>query len=188
MKLKRLGVLAVSLALAFSLALPAQAVSTFTDVPESYWGYTDIMSMYSRGYAKGYGDGTFKPDGKMTAAETLLFCARATGVNSATQEKISADRKEEMEAIIPTEIQSWANKEMAVAVDTGVLSTAELEALARAGALTKTITRENICMYCLYIITFLHTFISATIPSVCSNAASFRYPIRRGKVHKRSIR
>ncbi|MDD5938178.1 MAG: S-layer homology domain-containing protein [Clostridiales bacterium] len=147
MKLKRLGVLAVSLALAFSLALPAQAVSTFTDVPESYWGYTDIMSMYSRGYAKGYGDGTFKPDGKMTAAETLLFCARATGVNSATQEKISADRKEEMEAIIPTEIQSWANKEMAVAVETGVLSTAELEALARAGALTKTITRENICMY-----------------------------------------
>ena len=85
MKLKRLGALATTLALTLSMtALPAAAIE-FTDVPSTYWGYSDISKMSNQGYAKGYEDGTFKPEGKMTAADTLLFCARATGVESSTQ-------------------------------------------------------------------------------------------------------
>ena len=83
MKLKRLGALALTLALTLSLTVPAHA-STFSDV-ETHWARDYISKMATRGYAKGYDDGTFKPDGKMTAAETLLFCARATGLDSATQ-------------------------------------------------------------------------------------------------------
>lgn len=147
MKLKRLGALGVSLALSLSMtALPAQAAG-FNDVPSTFWGYGDITKMADLGYAKGYEDGSFKPNGKMTAAETLLFCARAAGVDTTTQKQIAADRAEEMEEIIPTSMQSWANKEMAVAVEVGVLSLEELSALADGGALAKTITRENICMY-----------------------------------------
>ncbi|MEA4955422.1 MAG: S-layer homology domain-containing protein [Pseudoflavonifractor sp.] len=147
MKLKRFGALAASLALILSLtAVPAAAIE-FTDVPSTYWGYADISKMSNQGYAKGYEDGTFKPDGKMTAAETLLFCARATGVGTSTQAKIAEARADEMKKLLPENMVSWAAKEMAVAVETGVLSLSELDALSQAGALAKTITRENLCMY-----------------------------------------
>ena len=116
MKWKKFGALCTTLALSFSLtAVPAEAAS-FTDVPSTYWGYEDITKMSNLGYAKGYEDGTYKPDGKMTAAETLLFCARATGIDSTTQQRIAEDRAEEMEEILPESMVSWAAKEMAVAV------------------------------------------------------------------------
>lgn len=147
MKLKRFVALTASLALTLSLtAVPAAAI-TFTDVPSTYWGYEDIAKMSNLGYAKGYEDGTFKPDGKMTAAETLLFCARAAGVDTDTQAKIAQARAEEMTQLLPESMISWAAKEMAVAVEAGVLSLSELNALSQAGSLTKTITRENICLY-----------------------------------------
>ncbi len=164
MKLKRLGALTMTLALTLSLwAVPAHAVQ-FTDVPSNFWGYEDITKMANLGYAKGYEDGSFKPNGKMTAAETLLFCARATGIDSSTQAKIAADRKKEMTQILPStsSINIWAAAEMAVAVESGVLSLAELEALSQIDPasvdtsdpgnvpktyLEETMTRENICMY-----------------------------------------
>ena len=158
MKLKRLGSLALTLALTLSLTVPAHA-ATFSDV-ETHWAKDYIAKMANRGYAKGYDDGTFKPDGKMTAAETLLFCARATGLDSATQEEISKARADEMESTLPGSMTSWAGKEMAVAIETGVLSISELEALAQIDPKTvteknpkgrtyleQTITRENLCMY-----------------------------------------
>ena len=159
MKLKRLGALALTLALTLSLAVVPAHAATFSDV-ENHWAKDYISKMANRGYAKGYDDGTFKPDGKMTAAETLLFCARATGLDSTTQEKIAAARAEEMESILPNGMYSWAGKEMAIAIETGVLSISELEALAQTDPKTvteanpkgrayleQTITRENLCMY-----------------------------------------
>lgn len=159
MKLKRIGALALSLALTLSLTVPAHA-ATFTDIADDYWAKDYIAKMANRGYAKGYDDGTFKPEGKMTAAETLLFCARATGIDSATQTKLAEVYAEEMEEILPEGMYSWAGKEMAVAVEAGVLSLTELEALAQTDPKTvtesnpngrtyleQTITRENLCMY-----------------------------------------
>ncbi len=159
MKLKRLGALALTLALTLSLAVVPAHAATFSDV-ENHWAKDYISKMANRGYAKGYDDGTFKPDGKMTAAETLLFCARATGLDSTTQDKIAAARAEEMESILPNGMYSWAGKEMAIAIETGVLSISELEALAQTDPKTvteanpkgrtyleQTITRENLCMY-----------------------------------------
>ena len=161
MKWKRFGAAALSLALTLSLtAVPAHALS-FTDVSTDFWGYEDITKMSNLGYAKGYDDGTFKPNGRMTAAETLLFCARATGVDKTTQAKIAEDRKEEMTEILPrsNNMNVWAAAEMALAVETGVLSISELEALSQVDPKTEnsssgertyleeTMSRENICMY-----------------------------------------
>ncbi len=161
MKLKRFGALALSLALTLSLAVvPARAL-TFSDVDTDFWGYEDITKMSNRGLAKGYDDGTFKPNGRMTAAETLLFCARATGVDTATQAKIAQDRGEEIAEVLPTSnnMNVWATAEMALAVETGVLSVAELEELSQVDPKTRnsttgertyleqTMSREKICMY-----------------------------------------
>lgn len=161
MKLKRFGALALTLALTLSMTVvPARAVE-FSDVTEEFWGYEDITKMSNLGYAKGYDDGTFKPNGRMTAAETLLFCARATGVDSDIQAKIAEARKEEMAETLPkaNNMNVWAAAEMALAVETGVLSISELEALSQVdpktvGAsnkektyLEETMSREKICMY-----------------------------------------
>lgn len=161
MKLRRFGAMMLTLALTLSLAVvPAHAL-TFSDVTEDFWGYEYITKMSNRGLAKGYDDGTFKPNGRMTAAETLLFCARATGVESTTQAKIANDRKEEVAEILPTSnnMNVWAAAEMALAVETGVLTLGELEELSQVDPKTKnaatgertyleeTMSRENICMY-----------------------------------------
>lgn len=169
MKLKRFAALGSTLALTFSLAvLPAQA-ARFTDLVNAngtpHWAAEEINRMADLGYAKGYSDGTYKPDAAMTAAETLLFCSRVAGVDAATKTRIAADRADEMEEVLPkaSNMNVWAAEEMAVAVETGVLSLEELEALAQtdpksvttnaAGVTTsktyleETITRENICMY-----------------------------------------
>ncbi|MCI8473816.1 MAG: hypothetical protein HFF07_00580 [Oscillospiraceae bacterium] len=161
MKLNRFGALALSLALTFSLTTVPARAATFTDVDTDFWGYEDITKMSNQGLAKGYEDGTFKPNGRMTAAETLLFCARATGVDAITQGKIAEARKEEMTETLPTSnnMNVWAAAEMALAVETGVLSLSELEALSQVDPKTEnsasgkrtyleqTMPRESICMY-----------------------------------------
>ena len=161
MKLKRFGALVLSLALTLSLTAVNAHALVFTDVNVDFWGYEDITKMSNLGYVKGYDDGSFKPNGRMTAAETLLFCARATGVESTTQARIAQDRKEEMTVTLPkaNNMNVWAAAEMAVAVETGVLSLSELEELSQVDPKTKgaangektyleeTMSRENICMY-----------------------------------------
>jgi len=139
------------------MVVPAHAAQ-FNDI-ETHWAKSYIEDMARRNLAKGYpdtyhpGEYSFKPEGKMTAAETLLFCARATGLDTYTQDQIARDLESEMD-VLPhdddpntNDMRDWAGREMAVAVETGVLSLAELGALAGSGALSRAITREDICMY-----------------------------------------
>jgi len=44
----------------------------FTDVPASFWAYTDIANLSGLGYVSGYPDGAFMPNNPITRAE---FCA-----------------------------------------------------------------------------------------------------------------
>ena len=170
MKLKRFGAMCLSLALALSLTvIPSHAALEFSDVPEDFWGgqgYRDIKSMAAKGLAKGYEDGTFRPNAKMTAVETLLFCARATGVDAGTQVAIYDNIGKEVSKLLPSAngMNNWASSEMALAIETGVLSLSELEELAQTdpksvktdekGLITssrtyleETMPRENICKY-----------------------------------------
>ncbi len=56
-------------------ALPAQAV--FTDVPATFWASKYIAYAVNEGYVNGNGDGTFDPDGQLTAYQwaKMLLCA-----------------------------------------------------------------------------------------------------------------
>lgn len=56
-------------------ALPAQA--TFTDVPATFWASKYIGYAVNEGYVNGNGDGTFDPDGQLTAYQwaKMLLCA-----------------------------------------------------------------------------------------------------------------
>lgn len=169
MKCKRLAALGTALALCLSLSVTGAHAARFTDLVNKdgspHWATADIERMAAAGLANGYADGSYLPEGLMTAAETLLFCARVAGVDQTVQAQIAADRAQEMKEILPAanNMNVWAAKEMAVAVEAGVLSLEELEALAQTDPLStkvdangtttsrtyleERITRENICMY-----------------------------------------
>ena len=154
LKLKRLGALTAAMALTLSVtALPA-AAAEFKDVlkpipgvQEGDWAYEYITKMSNLGLAGGYPDGTFKPDGKMTAAECLLFCTRTTGVSADTKASVARAHAAQLKKILPADMYDWSYPELALAMEAGVLSASELDALSDAGSLGKTITRENICLY-----------------------------------------
>jgi len=52
--------------------------SSFWDVPSSYWAYSTIMSLKSRGYVKGYPDSTFHPDDNISRAEITAIVTNIT--------------------------------------------------------------------------------------------------------------
>jgi len=50
---------------------------TFSDVPSTYWAYSQIEAAYRAGIIQGYQDGTFKPEGIVTRDQGAVFVARA---------------------------------------------------------------------------------------------------------------
>ncbi len=146
MKAKRFAALWLALFVMLSLlVVPAGAVS-FTDM-QGHWAQEDVEYLAGLGIVKGTTSTTFAPAQKMTACEALLFCSRTTGVSAQDKKQIAADRADQLKEILPEEVYSWAEEEMAVCLETGIISVSELEAMCSSGALLKSITRENLSMY-----------------------------------------
>ena len=75
---KRIVALLLALVLCMGISVPALAsYQQFTDVPASFWAYTEIMSAAQKGITGGYADGTFKPGSSVTNAHFAAFLARA---------------------------------------------------------------------------------------------------------------
>lgn len=146
MKLKRFAALALTLAVVLTLVTVPASAALFSDL-DNHWSKNDVETVAARGLVKGYTDGTFKPDNKMTYCEALLFCSRATGISVSDKAAIAYNRAEELRELLPADMISWASEEMAVCLETGIISTTELKALKDAGTLSKSITRETLVMY-----------------------------------------
>ncbi|MGQ9556738.1 MAG: S-layer homology domain-containing protein, partial [Desulfurispora sp.] len=56
-----------------------QAPTTFSDVPASHWASGYIALAVGKGWIKGYGDGTFKPENNVTYAEAVTMVVRLLG-------------------------------------------------------------------------------------------------------------
>ena len=50
--------------------------STFSDIPQGAWYYTEVELCYNVGIISGYEDGTFKPDEPITRAEFAMIAAK----------------------------------------------------------------------------------------------------------------
>ena len=59
----------------------AAAQSIFSDVPSGSWCEEDVAQMAKAGLVKGYGDGTFRPNQKITAAQFVTIVARCAGLS-----------------------------------------------------------------------------------------------------------
>lgn len=74
---KRLLSLALALVLGLGLVVPTFAAeSTFVDVPENYWGYTDIKAAAEKGYMVGVSSTHFDPEGTVNVAQFLTLLGR----------------------------------------------------------------------------------------------------------------
>ncbi len=52
---------------------PVRKGRTFKDVPAKYWANVAINKAYTTGFMSGYSDNTFRPEQKITKAQTLTF-------------------------------------------------------------------------------------------------------------------
>lgn len=146
MKSKRLlsCLLALTMVLAMT-ALPASAATTFPDV-QTHWAKSYIEEMTAKNMFKGYDDGTFRPEGKLTTAEALALCARTVGLDDNTGAQIAEDRKKELTDLMGND-QYWFHREFAICLETGILSFSDLKNLYQSGALTTSIYKEDLAVY-----------------------------------------
>jgi len=56
---------------------PAQAQSTFSDVPSNYWAAQFIQPLVDRGVIRGFTDGSFRPDEPITRAQFAVLVGQA---------------------------------------------------------------------------------------------------------------
>ena len=146
MKGRRILSLALAALMAVSLLTVSASAAGFSDMV-GHWARDDVEYLAAQGVVNGTSATTFAPDQKMTACEALLFCSRATGVSEADKAAIAADWADELAEILPDTLYSWAAGEMAVCLETGILSVTELRALSADNGLLRTISRESLAMY-----------------------------------------
>lgn len=59
---------------------------TFSDVPTTHWAHRGILSAASKGWIKGYADGSFRPDQNITRAEAVAVLNASLGRSAAARE------------------------------------------------------------------------------------------------------
>lgn len=150
MKLKRLLASGLSLALCLSLAaVPAAAATSFPDT-ETHWAKDYIVEMTKAGLFNGYEDGTFKPDRALTAAEALTLCARVAtlsyDLDKDTIQTMLETWQEDLAELLGDSF-SWFYDEASIALETGVLTWADLSQRAKAGAMGAPLQKELFSVY-----------------------------------------
>lgn len=70
--------LSAVMAIALVMSIVGSASANFSDI-KGHWAEATIVKWEGKGFAKGYPDGTFKPDGMVTRAEFVAFVDRYFG-------------------------------------------------------------------------------------------------------------
>ncbi|WP_239615624.1 S-layer homology domain-containing protein [Cohnella mopanensis] len=92
--------------------LPPVVTAAFTDT-NGHWAKDDIQKAVSLGIAKGYTDGTFKPDGNITRAEFAVMLMNGLGPTDAGTTRKFKDSQS---------IGAWASKAVSQAAVLGIIS------------------------------------------------------------------
>lgn len=98
--------------------------SSFTDVKAADWYSGAVNTAYEYGLIKGYTDGTFRPDGKITREEAMAIVANAMKITG-LKDRIASGSS--LDAILQpyqdeTEISAWATAGVADTVQAGIVS------------------------------------------------------------------
>ncbi|MFH5181185.1 S-layer homology domain-containing protein [Paenibacillus sp. TAB 01] len=94
--------------------------STFTDVPSDAWYASTVAAASNAGIINGYDDETFRPDAKITREELAAIVIRALD-HSDIATNVS-DPEEALKNYTDADQIIWAQKELAAAINTGLIS------------------------------------------------------------------
>jgi len=102
-----------------SFGVPIEPVSetSFKDVPPDAWFAAEVEAAYKGGVTKGFEDGTFKPNDKVTREQIAAFIVRAMNWTIEEKEVVAVLSRFTDQA----KISSWAKKEVAAAVQKGIV-------------------------------------------------------------------
>lgn len=92
-----------------------QTATSFKDVPSNHWAKTSIDSAVSKGYFKGYSNGTFKPSASVTRSEFASMLARVS----------KADPNVDKSNVFNDLSNHWSKKEVDRAVSLGFINPAD---------------------------------------------------------------
>jgi hypothetical protein len=56
------------------------ATASFADVPTTFWAYKQVEYCVGQGVVKGYDDGLYKPERKVTRDQMAVYIAKAFGL------------------------------------------------------------------------------------------------------------
>ncbi len=98
--------------------LLARYDSRFADVGASHWARGYIEALAERGITRGYGDGTFGPEDKVTRAQMVVFLVRAAGLD----EEARGRRFETTPFRDDAEIPDWARGAVNVALSRNLVT------------------------------------------------------------------
>ncbi|MHB0980000.1 MAG: S-layer homology domain-containing protein [Thermoleophilia bacterium] len=105
-----------------ALAVPVPKTPTFSDVPSSFWGYTEIEAAARSGLVRGTGDGTrFSPGAPITRAQMAAMLCRAVGLD---QEPTEAAAVPVLQMRVFSDVPQdyWASSDIAAAYGAGLVS------------------------------------------------------------------
>lgn len=111
-----------------TMALPAFAADTFSDVKGDYaWAYEYVEDMAEKGLISGYEDGTYRPGKTVSRMEAFALFARMMGSNNDVNAEIVSIAKEKYADILDKYDLSYAEGDVAFMLHRGVLSESELD-------------------------------------------------------------
>ena len=105
-----------------ALGLKAQADPAFTDVMPGSWYYGAVAAAYKYGIVSGYGDGTFRPENKITRQEAMAMTACAmniAGMDEAITDEATA--AELAKFIDGKNFSAWARQPAAAVIRSGLV-------------------------------------------------------------------
>lgn len=106
---------AVVICKAISLKTPGVESTVFQDVPAGHWSSSYIDAAAKAGYIKGFPDGTYKPDDKLTRAQAISLIMRIC----TKSERASLPILQDMDN------QHWAAVDMGTAFSLGMIQTSQ---------------------------------------------------------------
>lgn len=108
---------------ALNISEQAATGSRFSDVPASAWYAATVETAAANGLLRGYPDGSFKPDARITRQELAAMVVNALKLRGKDGDSVTAAEAEEiLKAFTDSgQIGAWAKQAAAVAVKSGIV-------------------------------------------------------------------
>ncbi len=104
-----------------SLGLSITAGVSFDDVSADAWYSEEVATATAAGLIVGYEDGTFRPNAKISRAELASLVVRAMAYAGGDTSITAAEQSNALKGFTDSSEAAWATKDLAVAIDAGIV-------------------------------------------------------------------